>query len=163
MAHQWLSKRCLNTKPWNRSDKLYLDWFSKREAFIGKSVQTSTFLQEKIAKTAIERPDLPCIKTHEKNYSYSEINDWANQRALFFRLGYFQAGNVIQLMLHKLCDMAYLLLHMISLRNKTTQKRELGIGKNDHVGIISGNSVSYMISIFAALKLNAVPALLNKK
>ena len=85
MAHQWLSKRCLNTKPWNRSDKLYLDWFTKREAFIGKAVQTSTFLQEKIAKTAIERPDLPCIKSHEKNYSYSEINDWANQRALFFR------------------------------------------------------------------------------
>ena len=85
MAHLRLSKRCLNTKPWNRSDKLYLDWFTKREAFIGKAVQTSTFLQEKIAKTAIERPDLPCIKTHEKNYSYSEINDWANQRALFFR------------------------------------------------------------------------------
>ena len=85
MAHFRLIKRCLNTKPWNRSDKLYLDWFTKREAFIGKAVQTSTFLQEKIAKTAIERPDLPCIKTHEKNYSYSEINDWANQRALFFR------------------------------------------------------------------------------
>ena len=96
MAHKWISKRCLNTKPWNRSDKLYLDWFTRREAFIGKSVQTSTFLQEKIAKTAIERPDLPCIKTHEKNYSYSEINDWANQRALFFRQSYshFKAGKV---------------------------------------------------------------------
>ena len=89
MAHFRLSKRCLNTKPWNRSDKLYLDWFTKREAFIGKAVQTSTFLQEKIAKTAIERPDLPCIKTHEKNYSYSEINDWANQRALFFRSSFY--------------------------------------------------------------------------
>ena len=88
MSHHWIAKRCLNTKPWNRSDKLYLDWFTKREAFIGKSVQTSTFLQEKLSTTATERPNLPCIKTHEKVYSYSEINDWANQRAAYFRPRY---------------------------------------------------------------------------
>ena len=40
---------------------------------------------------------------------------------------------------------------------------ELGITKNDHIGILSKNSVSYIVSLIAALKLNAVPALLNKK
>jgi len=49
-------------------------------------------------------------------------------------------------------------------KNKENSKLgSLALEKNDHVGIMSGNSVSYMISIFAALKLNAVPALLNKK
>ena len=38
----------------------------------------------------------------------------------------------------------------------------LGVGRNDHVGIFSKNSVSYMVSILAAIKLQAAGALLNK-
>lgn len=39
---------------------------------------------------------------------------------------------------------------------------QFGIGRNDHVGILSKNSASYMVSILAAIKLNAAGALLNK-
>ena len=91
---------------------------------ISNSVQKSFYFQEKFQNTALEKPDACCIKTKDKIFSYQEINDWANQRAMYFT--------------------------------------EFGISKNDHIGIVSKNSVSYIVSLIAALKLNAVPALLNK-
>jgi len=39
---------------------------------------------------------------------------------------------------------------------------ELGVKPGDHIGIFSENSVSYLVSLFAANKIDAVPALVNK-
>ena len=113
-----------NAKSWHRSDNLYLDWITKRERLIGKSVMTSYYLQEQLELTAKEDPNLACIKTKDRVYTYAEIDKWSNQRARLFD--------------------------------------SLGVGRNDHVGILSKNSVSYMVSILAAIKLQAAGALLNK-
>jgi len=62
--------------------------------------------------------------TRDRNYSYKEVDDWANQRARYFS--------------------------------------DLGASRGDQIGILSENSISFLISLFAANKLDAVPALVNK-
>ena len=79
------SLRFSSAKSWHRSDNLYLEWVSKREKLIGQCVMGNHYLQEQLEKTALEKPDLPCIKTKERIYSYAEINDWSNRRARYFK------------------------------------------------------------------------------
>ena len=62
--------------------------------------------------------------TRDGNYSYRDIDNWANQRARYFA--------------------------------------DLGGKSGDHIGILSENSVSFLVSLFAANKIDATPALINK-
>jgi acyl-CoA synthetase (AMP-forming)/AMP-acid ligase II len=64
-------------------------------------------MTEHLQKTALEKPNLIAIKSETKNFTYKEIDDWANQRARVFR--------------------------------------ELGAKSGDHIGILSENSVSYLV------------------